>query len=53
MKKVVFLVAIVATTMLLQSCDAYNSVIDTHNRFVEKHNQVVNEWNSYQQGFNQ
>ena len=36
-----------STTLLLSSCGAYNSVVDTHNRFVEKHNKAVNDWNDF------
>lgn len=48
MKKIICFVAIIGATMLLHSCESYNSMVDAHNRFVEEHNRVVNEWNSYQ-----
>lgn len=52
MKKAIFLIAIGATTLLLQSCDAYSSAvssaIDAHNRLAEKHNQFAEGWNRYQ-----
>lgn len=47
MKIVIFFVAIVLTTVLLQSCDAYSSAVNTHNRIVERHNQFAEEWNRY------